>query len=65
MSHCGGGNFKKQVKRADKVGAEIALILGEAELASGEIGIKYLREQGEQQTLTLDQLIGLLASKGE
>ncbi|MBP8220986.1 MAG: histidine--tRNA ligase [Aeromonadaceae bacterium] len=65
MSHCGGGNFKKQVKRADKVGAEIALILGEAELASGEIGIKYLREQGDQQTLTLDQLIQLLASKGE
>ena len=65
MTHCGGGNFKKQFKRADKVGAEIALILGEAELASGEIGIKYLREQGEQQTLTLDQLIGLLASKGE
>ena len=65
MSHCGGGNFKKQVKRADKVGAEIALILGEAELASGEIGSKYLREQGDQQTLTLDQLIQLLASKGE
>ena len=65
MSHCGGGNFKKQVKRADKVGAEIALILGEAELASGEIGIKYLREQGDQQTLTLEQLIQLLASKGE
>jgi len=65
MSHCGGGNFKKQVKRADKVGAKIALILGEAELANGEVGIKYLREQGDQQTLTLDQLIQLLASKGE
>ena len=65
MSHCGGGNFKKQVKRADKVGAKIALILGEAELANGEVGIKYLREQGDQQTLKLDQLIQLLASKGE
>jgi histidyl-tRNA synthetase len=65
MSHCGGGNFKKQVKRADKVGAKMALILGEAELANGEIGIKNLREQGDQQTLKLDQLIQLLASKGE
>ncbi|MGL4207547.1 MAG: histidine--tRNA ligase [Aeromonadaceae bacterium] len=65
MTHCGGGNFKKQIKRADKVGAEIALILGEAELANGEIGIKYLREQGEQQALKLEQVIQHLASKGE
>ncbi len=65
MTHCGGGNFKKQIKRADKVGAEIALILGEAELANGEIGIKYLREQGEQQALKLEQVIQCLASKGE
>ena len=65
MTHSGGGNFKKQIKRADKVGAEIALILGEAELANGEIGIKYLREQGEQQALKLDQVIQRLAGKGE
>ena len=39
--------------------------LREAELANGEVGIKYLREQGDQQTLKLDQLIQLLASKGE
>lgn len=64
VSHCGGGNFKKQVKRADKVGAELALILGETELANGEIGVKYLREEKEQQTLTFDQLVSLLASQG-
>ncbi|HAS5923236.1 histidine--tRNA ligase, partial [Vibrio cholerae] len=28
MTHFGGGNFKKQFKRADKVGAAIALVLG-------------------------------------
>ena len=33
MSHCGGGNFKKQMKRADKSGAEYALIIGENEIA--------------------------------
>lgn len=60
LSHCGGGNFKKQLKRADKSGAGIALILGEDEVARGEVTVKYLRGQGEQQTLTLDELIAQL-----
>ncbi|MDN3683743.1 hypothetical protein QW180_05175 [Vibrio sinaloensis] len=29
MNHFGGGSFKKQFKRADKVGAAVALVLGE------------------------------------
>lgn len=65
VSHCGGGNFKKQMKRADKVGASIALILGENELAKQEIAVKNLREQGEQTLVSWDQLAehiaGLLA----
>ncbi len=65
VSHCGGGNFKKQMKRADKVGASIALILGENELANQEIAVKNLREQGEQALVSWDQLAehiaGLLA----
>jgi histidyl-tRNA synthetase len=65
MSHCGGGNFKKQLKRADKSGAAIALILGETEVQSGEITIKYLRGQAEQQTVTVDAAIALLAAKGD
>ncbi|MBU3823742.1 MAG: histidine--tRNA ligase [Candidatus Oceanisphaera merdipullorum] len=60
LSHCGGGNVKKQLKRADKSGAGIALILGEDEVARGEVTVKYLRGQGEQQTLTLDELIAQL-----
>ena len=65
MSHCGGGNFKKQLKRADKSGAAIALILGETEVQSGEITIKYLRGQAEQQTVSVYAAIALLAAKGE
>lgn len=57
MSHCGGGNFKKQLKRADKSGASIALILGEDEVARGEVTVKYLRGQGEQQTLAINDMI--------
>ncbi|ART78758.1 histidine--tRNA ligase [Oceanisphaera avium] len=60
LSHCGGGNFKKQLKRADKSGASIALILGEDEVAHSQVTIKYLRGQAEQQTVALDQLIAQL-----
>ena len=46
--HCGGGSFKSQFKKADKSGALYALILGEAEAAAGQVGLKPLREEGEQ-----------------
>lgn len=64
MSHCGGGNFKKQLKRADKSGASIALILGEEEVARGEVTVKYLRGQGEQQTLTQGDIMAKLKQEG-
>ena len=43
--NCGGGSFKSQFKKADKSGARYALLLGEDEMARGEIGIKSLRGQ--------------------
>ena len=61
QNHCGGGNMKKQMKRADKSGAQIALILGENELAEQKITVKYLRGQHEQQTVSFDQVPSLLA----
>jgi histidyl-tRNA synthetase len=51
----GGGSFKSQFKRADKSGARVALILGEAEVASGLIGIKPLRTDVEQQNVPWDR----------
>lgn len=60
--HCGGGNMKKQMKRADKSGAQIALILGEDEIAQQTVTVKYLRGQQEQQTLPLEQVPSLLTS---
>jgi histidyl-tRNA synthetase len=60
--HCGGGNMKKQMKRADKSGAQIALILGDDELANKQITVKYLRGQNEQQTIPFEQVASLLAS---
>jgi len=60
QNHCGGGNMKKQMKRADKSGAQIALILGENELAEQKITVKYLRGQHEQQTVSFDEVPSLL-----
>lgn len=60
MSHCGGGNFKKQMKKADASGADIALIIGEDEAAKGLVTVKYLRADKPQQTLAVEQLLSAL-----
>lgn len=49
--HCGGGSFKSQFKKADKSGAEYAIILGDDEISRGEISIKPLRTVEEQINL--------------
>ena len=54
--HCGDGKFKSQMKKADASGADLALILGEDEVAAGTVGIKLLREGGEQSTITQKML---------
>lgn len=59
--HCGGGNMKKQLKRADKSGAQVALILGDNEIAEQKVMVKYLRGQQEQQSLAFEQIPSLLA----
>ena len=51
-----GGSFKAQFKRADRSGAAVALVLGEAELAAGEVTIKDLRGDAEQVSLARDAL---------
>ncbi|XPF96268.1 histidine--tRNA ligase [Colwellia sp. RE-S-Sl-9] len=60
QNHCGGGNMKKQMKRADKSGAQIALIIGENELAEQKVTVKYLRGQHDQETVLLEQVPSLL-----
>ena len=59
----GGGSFKSQMKRADKSGAEFALILGEQELADECAGLKPMRSAEEQTSVALDQLAETLAMK--
>lgn len=61
MSHCGGGNVKKQMKRADKSGANVALLIGEDELAEGMVTVKHLRNDIEQQRVARSALGTFLA----
>jgi histidyl-tRNA synthetase len=61
----GGGSFKSQLKRADKSGAEYAIILGEDEIARGEVGLKPLRTEAEQQNVAIDELAAMLVNKLE
>lgn len=58
--NCGGGSFKSQFKKADKSGAEYAIILGDDEVSRGEVGVKSLRNEQGQQTLSRDQTIAFL-----
>lgn len=60
MTHFGGGNFKKQFKRADKVGAAVALVLGENEVAEKTVVLKDLTG-GEQETISQTEIAGKLA----
>jgi histidyl-tRNA synthetase len=53
----GGGSFKAQFKRADRSGAELALIMGEEELQQGEVSIKHLRTEAGQERIRLDCLL--------
>ncbi len=56
VQHAGGGSFKSQIKKADKSGARLALIVGDDEADQGVVTLKPLREQGEQQQRPLAEL---------
>lgn len=59
------GNMAKRMKRADKVGAKFAIILGSDELAKGVVGIKNLKTgaQSEVQLTNLNTVLKLKLSE--
>ncbi len=59
---CGGGSLKSQFRRADRSGAELALVLGDDELASGRVTIKPLRREGAQESVATQVLADRLAA---
>jgi histidyl-tRNA synthetase len=62
VSHCGGGSFKSQMKKADRSGARYAVILGENEVANGTAGLKPLRADEPQAEIAQDKLADTLAA---
>jgi histidyl-tRNA synthetase len=59
----GGGSFKSQLKRADKSGAEFAVILGDQEVADKRAGLKPLRTDEDQIEVNMDQLAQELSGR--
>ncbi len=57
----GGGSFKSQFKRADKSGAALALVMGDDEAQAGEVTVKDLRGDAEQQRMNFTDLQAYLA----
>jgi histidyl-tRNA synthetase len=59
--NCGGGGLKAQMKRADRCGARVALIIGDEELAADTVTVKWLRSPGaEQQAVARADLVPTL-----
>lgn len=58
-----GGNLKKRMKRADRVGAARAVIFGDDELARGAAQLKSL-DDGAQTEVALADLVDRLAARG-
>jgi histidyl-tRNA synthetase len=52
--------FKAQLRRADRSGARVALIVGEAERTAGKVSFKPLREEDPQLLVGLDECAALL-----
>lgn len=60
--HCGGGSFKSQMKKADSSRATVAVIIGEDEVASGEVTVKPLRQELPQQRVARAVLAASIAA---
>lgn len=63
ITNCGGGSMKSQMKKADKSGADIALILAEEELNNQQVTVKYLREEKPQASVGFDELINFITKQ--
>ncbi len=63
--HAGGGNFKSQMKKADRSQARYAIILGDDEVKTQQVSLKPMRAntQDQQQQLSLDAAIAYLQIK--
>ena len=61
--NCGGGSIKAQMKRADRSGARLALIVGEDEVSKQQIAVKHLQTNEPQQVMSESELLQLLKAQ--
>ena len=59
ITHCGGGSFKNQFKRADRSGARWTFILGDDEIKQEVVGVKTM-ETGKQETIAWNAIADYL-----
>ena len=52
--------FKAQLRKADKSGARVALIVGESEVSAGKVSFKPLRDDSPQALLTVEECVARL-----
>ncbi len=58
-----GSSFKSQMKKADKSGAKIALIIGDNEVENKIIQVKLIRNEGLQKAVNIDDIIPYIKEK--
>ncbi|WP_018149910.1 histidine--tRNA ligase [Leeia oryzae] len=57
QQHMGEASFKSQMKKADQSGARFAVIIGDDEASAQQVTLKPLRQAGEQQRLSVSDVI--------
>lgn len=63
VNNCGGGSFKSQLRRADKSGAAVAVILGADEVRTQTVAIKDLRGESEQSKCRESELLSCIQTQ--
>ncbi|MDR3492589.1 MAG: histidine--tRNA ligase [Gammaproteobacteria bacterium] len=61
--HCGGGSLKNQFKKADKIGAQFVIMMGEKEFSEKSVAIKSLRENKPQEMITWNTICDYFKDK--
>lgn len=63
--HCGGGNISAQLRKAATSGARFAAVIGDNEAFAEVLGLKDLKRELEQQTVSVVDAIKLIQVTGK
>ena len=63
QTHCGGGSYKSQMKKAQNSSARFVILLEDDDVQAKRVRIKPLMEEGEQAELNNDEISSWLAAQ--